>query len=29
MICQSDRLPEIFISETPTIGGTSKHQMRE
>ena len=26
IICQSDRLPEIFmISETPTIVGTSKH----
>ena len=26
MICQSDRYPEMFmISQTPMIGGTSKH----
>ena len=26
MICQSERYPEMFmISQTPSIGGTSKH----
>ena len=30
MICQSDRFPEMFmISQTPKIGGTSKHIRQE
>ena len=27
IICQSEKYPEILISETHTIGGTSKHDV--